>query len=320
MTMDGVYVKFELFVMLFIVAIAAVIVSLLLYRKIYNIKMRLRDILEVLDDILKGNINRKILSKPNDMTSEICYKINDIVYNFQEKVINLKKAEENNKQLMTSLSHDVRTPLTTLIGYLDAVKRDIVIGKEREEYIETACLKAHDMKEYVDVLFEWFKLNSDEEIFTIRKVEIAELTRNILKDWIPIFEKCSLDFDIDIPEKKIEANLDTDAYGRIINNLIQNVISHGQATHIEISVIRLDSYVKISVADNGRGISEQDLPHIFDRLYKCDKSRSEKGSGLGLSIVQQLVGKMGGVITVNSKLYRRTEFNVQFPLANKNFD
>lgn len=315
--MDGVYINFGLFIVLFIITVAAVITALLLFRKIQNIKLKLNDISDTLDDIAQGNSNRKILAKPNDMTSAICYKINEIVHDFRGQVTDLKKAEETNKQLMTSLSHDVRTPLTTLIGYLDAVQKGIVSGVEREEYVETARRRAHDMKDYVDLLFEWFKLNSNEETFTVQKIEFAELTRNLLKDWIPTFENTSLEFDIDIPDKRIEVNLDTDAYSRILNNLIQNVISHSRATHIKISIFMLNNYVRITVADNGEGISKQDLPHIFERLYKCDKARSEKGSGLGLSIVQQLVKKMGGTITVESEPCKRTEFIVQFPLADK---
>lgn len=87
---------------------------------------------------------------------------------------------------MTSLSHDVRTPLTTLIGYLDAAHKGLVTGKDRDDYIETARRKAHDLKEYIDVLFDWFKLNSNEFALEIQSVEAAELTRNILIDWIPI--------------------------------------------------------------------------------------------------------------------------------------
>ena len=80
---------------------------------------------------------------------------------------------------MTSLSHDVRTPLTTLIGYLDAAHKGLVTGRDRDDDIETARRKAHDLKEYIDVLFDWFKLNSDEFALEIQSVEAAELTRNI---------------------------------------------------------------------------------------------------------------------------------------------
>ncbi|WHH59716.1 HAMP domain-containing sensor histidine kinase [Petroclostridium sp. X23] len=312
--MGDIYINSGLLVFLLMIAVAGVVFSLIIFRKMRNIKLQLNDISDILDDIMQGNINRKILANPYDMTTAICYKINGIVHDFRGQIIELKKTEEANKQLMTSLSHDVRTPLTTLIGYLDATQKGIVVGAEREEYIETARRRAYDMKDYVDMLFEWFKLNSDEETFVILKAELAELTRNILKNWIPIFENASIDFDINIPENRIEVNLDTDAYFRILNNLIQNVISHSQATHIEIRVCLLNMCAKITVADDGIGISKQDLPHIFERLYKCDKARSEKGSGLGLSIVKQLVEKMGGSITVESIPYERTEFNISFPL------
>jgi signal transduction histidine kinase len=173
------------------------------------------------------------------------------------------------------------------------------------------------MKNYVDVLFDWFKLNSNEETFAIRKVELAELTRSLLKDWIPIFENHRLDFDIDIPETCFHVHIDEDAYIRIVNNLIQNVISHSKATYVRIKVSRNKRDAMIAVADDGKGISRQDLPHVFERLYKCDTARSEKGSGLGLSIVLQLVKKMGGSISVQSEPNQRTEFFVQFPLADE---
>ena len=315
--MDGIYVKLSLFITVVSVAVIAVITALMLARKVRNVKLKLNDILDTLDDIAQGNNNRKILAKPSDMTSMICYKMNDIVLAFRKQVIDLKKAEKTNSQLMTSLSHDVRTPLTTLIGYLDAAQKGIVAGTEREEYIETARLRAHDMKEYVDVLFEWFKLNSNEETFTIQEIELGEHTRNLLKDWISIFENIQLDFDIDITEKRIKVNLDPDAYTRIMNNLIQNVVSHSRATQVKIKVSLITAGVMISVADDGKGISKKDLSHIFERLYKCDTARSEKGSGLGLSIVQQLVEKMGGSISVQSEPYQQTEFIVRFPLADE---
>ena len=98
---------------------------------------------------------------------------------------------------------DVRTPLTTLIGYLDAAHKGLVTGKDRDDYIEIARRKAHDLKEYIDVLFDWFKLNSNEFALEIHPIEAAELTRNILIDWIPIFEDKQVDYDIDILEQPV---------------------------------------------------------------------------------------------------------------------
>ena len=89
----------------------------------------------------------------------------------------------------------------------------------RSPYIETARRKAHDLKEYIDVLFDWFKLNSNEFALEIQSLEAAELTRNILIDWIPIFEDKQVDYDIDIPEQPVRVRLDMDSYMRIVNNL-----------------------------------------------------------------------------------------------------
>ena len=160
--------------------------------------------------------------------------INEIVVSYESRLSMCRQTEETNRQLMTSLSHDVRTPLTTLIGYLDAAHKGLVTGKDRDDYIETARRKAHDLKEYIDVLFDWFKLNSNEFALEIQSVEVAELTRNILIDWIPIFEDKQVDYDIDIPEQPVRVRLDMDSYMRIINNLIQNIIAHSHADKIKI--------------------------------------------------------------------------------------
>ena len=188
-------------------------------------------------------------------------------------------------------------------------------GSERENYIETARHKAHDLKEYIDVLFDWFKLNSREFSINNKTEEIAEITRNTLIDWIPLFEDKSIEYMIDIPQQPFFVSVDADGYVRVLNNLLQNIMSHSHADKIEISVFSQETSVKITVSDNGVGIEEDDLKHIFERLYKCDKGRTEKGSGLGLSIAYQLVKKMNGSIHVESTFGQGTAFSLCFPLA-----
>ena len=148
----------------------------------------------------------------------------------------------------------------------------------------------------------------------IHSVETAELTRNILIDWIPIFEDKQVDYDVDISEQPVRVMLDVDSYIRIINNLIQNVIAHSHADKIKITLSKKKNSMELILADNGVGIEKEDLKHIFERLYKCDKGRAEKGSGLGLSIVHQLVEKMGGSIAVESVSGKGTAFTLIFPL------
>ena len=294
------------------ITIAAVLIC---WQVIRRVKNQIVEMTEALADIKDGNGNRRILSKTNEIVAPLAYEMNDIIVSYEDRLASFRQTEENNKQLMTSLSHDVRTPLTTLIGYLDAAHKGIVTGKDKDDYIETARRKAHDLKEYIDVLFDWFKLNSDEFVIAMDKVETVELTRNILIDWIPVFEDKQIDYSIDIPEQPFWVKFDSDAYMRILNNLIQNVISHSHADKIGISLSKQHKNIKILVMDNGIGIEKEDLKHIFERLYKCDKGRSEKGSGLGLSIVHQLVEKMNGTITVESVEGEGTTFKIFFPLA-----
>ena len=263
-----------------------------------RLKKQIAEITDALSDVKNGNGNRRILSAANEMTAPLAYEINDIVVSYENRLSTVRQTDATNRQLMTSLSHDVRTPLTTLIGYLDAAHKGIVTGKDRDDYIETARRKAHELKEYIDVLFDWFKLNSNEFAMEINTVEAKQI-----------------DYNIDIPEQPVQVRLDGDGYMRILNNLIQNVIAHSHGDKIEISLSKQEKNMQIQLADNGIGIKKEDLKHIFERLYKCDREWTEKGSGLGLSIVHQLVEKMSGTITAESVHGKGTKFTLIFPLV-----
>lgn len=295
-----------------IIAIISVLTSCLIVRRV---KKQISEMSDALADVKNGNGNRRILSAANELIAPLAYEINDIIVSYENRFFAFRQTDETNRQLMTSLSHDVRTPLTTLIGYLDAAHKGIVTGKDRDDYIETARRKAHDLKEYIDVLFDWFKLGSDEFAMEINTIEAGKLTRDILIDWIPIFEDKQIEYHIDIPEQPFRVRLDTDGYMRVLNNLIQNVIAHSHADRIEMILSKQSGNMKILLADNGIGIEKEDLKHIFERLYKCDKGRSEKGSGLGLSIVHQLIEKMNGTITAESVPGKGTAFTLIFSLA-----
>jgi len=292
-----------------------VIVIVSAARILHKEKRQIKEIAEALSDVRNGNGNRRVLADPNQLLAPLVYEINDIIRSYEDRLAAFQQTEETNKQLMTSLSHDVRTPLTTLIGYLDAVYKGVVTGTEREEYIETSRRKAYDLKDYIDVLFDWFKLNSDEFTMVIQRTEAAELTRNILIDWIPLFEDQGIAYSIEIPEQAIIVEFNPESYMRIINNLLQNVIVHSQADTVTVRLAKKEDTMQLLVADNGVGIRKEDLKLIFSRLFKCDKSRSEKGSGLGLSIAYQLAEKMGGKLAVESSPGQGATFILTLPLA-----
>lgn len=304
-------IKILVIILLLISIISVVDVLILLYQE----RKQIKEVAEALLDVKNGNGNRRVLAEPNQLLSPVVYEMNDIIRSYEDKLTFIQQKEEANKQLMTSLSHDIRTPLTTLNGYLDAVYNEMVTGEEREEYIKIARKKAYDLKEYIDVLFDWFKINSNEFSISLQPVEISELTRNILIDWIPIFEEKKIVYSVEIPNSPLLVNLDVDGYLRILNNLIQNIMMHSQANVVEFILKQEGAKVELIISDNGIGIDKEDLKYIFHRLYKCDKGRSQKGSGLGLSIVEYLITKMGGAIGVESEIHKGTSFCLQFPLS-----
>ena len=321
-------------VLYFLLAIS-LLLNIVLCSKVISINNKISQSNEVLDDIKKGNGNRKILSKDEDNFSEIIYKINEIVYLYEEKLIEFRKMENANNQLLTSLSHDIRTPITSIIGYTDAIKKELlkdglnykydlqsVIENNNtlennnviENYIDIVREKSYSLKEYLDNVFDWFKLNSNEFYLDLKDTEITELSRNIIKSWIVIFEEKDIDFDIEIEEKEIICNLDQNAYARVINNIIQNAVGHSKTKKIQISIKEEFRKIFITIKDFGVGIEPDDLKHIFDRLYKCDKARNKVGSGLGLYITKELVEKMNGCINVKSEVGEGTEFEIIFEI------
>ena len=250
-----------------------------------------------------------------DITKQICYDINQIAMDSQSQLIRQKQSEQAYKRLMTSLSHDVKTPLSSLVGYLEAVESGLVSGEEKDEYIHVAFEKSQHLKHFVENLFEWVKLDSGEQVFHFEILDLNELSRNLIADWISVLENNCFEYEIDIPEEEYLIRIDVNAYTRILNNILQNIILHSNGDKMMLRVLEDQQHIKIIISDNGKGITSENLPHIFERLYQCDKSRSAKGNGLGLAITKELVNAHKGTITANSTPNKGTEFIISFPKA-----
>ncbi|MCC0703643.1 HAMP domain-containing histidine kinase [Clostridioides sp. ES-S-0049-02] len=300
--------------LLFAFALALIIIVYLV-SILWRVRTQLALIKYALEDIKNGNLNRRVLTRKSDITRQICYDINEIAINSQSQLIQQKQSEQAYKQLMTSLSHDVKTPLASLVGYLEAIETDIVVGEEKDEYIHVAYNKAQHLKHFVENLFEWVKLDSREQIFHFELFDLNELSRNIIADWVPILEKCHFEYEIDIPETEYAMHIDVNAYTRILNNLLQNIIRHSDGDKVTLHIFENEQQVKIVVEDNGKGISSDNLLHIFERMYQCDHSRSSKGNGLGLAIVKELINVHKGTITANSTINMGTIFTILLPKA-----
>lgn len=303
----NVYLLFGLVLTLLIIAY---LVSIL-----RRVQTQLTVIKDALEDIKDGNLNRRVLARESDMTRQICYDINEIAINSQSRLIQQKQSEQVYKRLMTSLSHDVKTPLTSLVGYLEAIENKIVVGKEKDEYLHVASDKAHHLKYFVENLFEWVKLDSGEQVFHFELFDLNELSRNIIADWVPILENSHFEYEFDIPETEYSMHIDANAYTRILNNLLQNIITHSEGDNMTLRIFENKQQAQIVILDNGKGISSDHLPHIFERMYQCDHSRSAKGNGLGLSIAKELVIAHKGTITVSSIPGSGTTFTILLPKA-----
>ncbi|WP_430612496.1 sensor histidine kinase [Enterococcus sp. DIV0876] len=287
------------------------IISLLLnvYLILY-IKSKAKQVTSFIKEMKDEHGTKRMLISERDLFSPVVFEINAVIADYEQQVQQLKKEINSSKELMTSLSHDIRTPLTTLIGYLDAIQLGIVTGLEKEEYIEVSRKKAYALKTYVDRLFEWFKFNSDDYTMDMQNVEIVELTRTLLIDWVPVFEKNKIKFDFDFPEQGLYTLVDKFMYKRVIDNLISNVMEHSEADFFHLSLGYNASKITIKIMDNGVGIDETSIQKVFDRLYKVDQGRSAKGSGLGLAIVRDILQKIDGTITVDSVVNNQTVFTI----------
>ena len=287
------------------------IIILLLHHNLSN-KKKIQEIVKILDDIYSGNLDRRLVADENSEISSLVYKINEIVIKDKHKLSEFNKAEKAYKKLVTSLSHDIRTPLSTLIGYLEVLEKDTMSYEEQQKFIQIAKEKALNLSAYIQSLFEWLKLESGEWTYDFKEENICELTRLVLADWIIKFEGNNINFNFDIPEKALFILIDKNAYDRIINNLLANMIKHSHANKLVVQVTEEISEVQIVISDNGVGIDEKDLPLIFGRLYKCDTSRTENSNGLGLAITKELAIALNGTINVISSNGKGATFILRF--------
>ena len=300
---------------LLLALVLALLVIGYLARTLLGVRRQLGIIKEALQDIKDGNLNRRVLASESDMTKQICYGINEIASSSQARLVRQKQAEQAYKRLMTSLSHDVKTPLASLVGYLEAVENGLVTGPEKDEYIHVAVEKAHRLKQFVTSLFEWVKLDAGEQVYHFGVFDLNEITRNSIAEWVPMLEAAGVAYEIEIPETEYPVRLDPNAYTRVLNNLLQNTLAHSGASCVWLRVTEGEKEAQIEVTDNGKGVSPDDLPHLFERMYQCDHSRADGGNGLGLSIAKELISAHNGTIKAQSTPGQGMTFTVSLPKA-----
>lgn len=276
--------------------------------------IRIKYIKKSLEDFLGGQDSLTLFTNKNDALGELIFEINKLLSSYKVQKQNYEKERNDKKRLLSNLSHDVRTPLVSVIGYIEAVIQNRIDESSKNDYIETAYNKALILKEQINQLFELVQSDANEIVLHFEKIDVCETLRQVIIDFLPVIEKDQITFESDIPDKEIYISADQYSVTRIYQNLIRNTLIHGKSgNYLGVSVSKANSDVYIDITDKGLGIEKEHLPFIFDRLYKADDART-RGGGLGLAVAKELANKMNGNIEVLRSVPGDTVFRITFPV------
>ncbi|MGN6710473.1 sensor histidine kinase [Anaerocolumna jejuensis] len=296
------------------IAILSCIVCILIFMQYIQYR-RIKNIKKTIEDVLSGQDSLTLFTNENDALGELVFEINKLLSSYREQKQNYEKEQKDKKRLLSNLSHDVRTPLVSVIGYIEAVIQNRIDESKKNDYIETAYHKALVLKEQINQLFELVQNDANEIELQFEKVDICEFLRQIIIDFLPIIEKDQLTFEANIPDNEIYISADKYCITRIFQNLIRNTLIHGKSgNYLGVFVSKKNEDVFIDITDKGMGIEKEHLPFIFDRLYKADHART-RGGGIGLAISKELSNKMNGNIEILRSLPGDTVFRVTFPVT-----
>ncbi|RST76100.1 HAMP domain-containing histidine kinase [Siminovitchia acidinfaciens] len=282
----------------FVTAIIILILSRIITRPLIKMK-------EATKKLSQGNFSIQLESKSNDELGELVESIQLLA-----NELNHLKTERN--EFLASISHELRTPLTYIKGYSEVAKRDHLGLEERLSYLNVITEETTKMTTLVTELMQLAQL--DNNTFTIQKefFSVCESLKKISQRLLPTFKQAGIKLLTVCPEN-IHIHADPVRFEQIVVNLLENARNYSpEGTSTTIEVAKKDAEIKISIHDQGKGIPSNDVPFIFERFYRVDKSRSRElgGTGLGLSIVKELVDAHHWEIEVSSKTNKGTTFTI----------
>lgn len=231
-----------------------------------------------------------------------------------------RNAERQKNELITNVAHDLRTPLTTIVGYLELIKDDTALSKEDvHKYSGIAYEKSIRLQEMMDDLFEFTKLDNADIKLNKSMINLSGLIMQMTDEFYPSFKDCNITPIVDLPEENIYVQGDGQLLARVFDNLISNALKYGyHNTDLKIEVSGGEKYATVKVINHGDTIASEDIPLLFNKFYRTDSSRNSKtgGTGLGLAITKNIVDLHHGDISVTSD-DQITTFIVKF---NRYFD
>lgn len=322
---DQLFSEYFLRGLFFIFAIITILIltnGTLTYMVSRSIVLPLKELEKAALKIKDGELDSKITYTANDEMGDVFSSFNEMRERLKDSLEKQISYEENRKELIASISHDIRTPLTVLKGYVEGLKDGVANTEEKKDhYLNTIYQKAHQMDHLIDNLFLFSKMEMDKYPYNPVSVELSQWMANAVAD-----------LSVDYPEinfqtflkEKASISADPAELFRVISNIVQNSYIYAGRKDIVISVIVkiTDNQSQIIISDNGIGVSEKKLPLIFDRFYQADESRSQnpKGSGIGLSIAKMIINQHRGQLQAVSQEGKGLSIIITIPLTDNQND
>lgn len=296
-------------------AVAALSGAVLYQRIVLQAQMRqsLEEMTAVLGRVLDGESGEQVMVFTQDQAlTGLIAQINRLLEERQRRRAEYRRTEQAVRRMLANISHDIRTPMTVVLGYLEIMR----LRKEcREELLEKVEARAGEVMELMDRFFTLAKLEAGDMELERSRVDVGEVCRETVLDFYQILTRQEIRVEAEIPEGAVWGCCDREALRRILNNLISNAVRYGgDGGYLGVSLREGEDALFLEVADRGKGVAPGAGEQVFQRLVTLEDSRSSgEGSGLGLSIARELARRMGGDIDLESVPGLRTAFTVRLP-------
>jgi len=299
----------------FLALLATLLAGLSLF---FVLTRRLRSLSTAVAAFEQGRYNYRLEIKGRDEIADLSRGFNEMASSVEKGIEELHRAENQRTELIANISHDLRSPLTSIRGHLETIllKDDKLGGKERQEFLETILRNVSSFQKLVEELFDLARLESRQIVPDLETVMMAELVQDVILKLKSRSDESEIQVEMKIRGDITGVPGDMGLLERVLTNLIENALSHTPAGgKITVGIQSGSGTLTIEVQDTGPGIAPEDLPHIFERFYRADKSRDRRipGTGLGLAIVKGIMELHGGSVSARNIPGSGALFTLTFP-------
>jgi len=307
---------------IWVITIAAIVIVTGFGITMYLSGSILTPINELKSDVKKltdGNFDFEITYSKDDEIAELCVMLDKLRIKLKDNVRRQLEYEYERNMLIANISHDLKTPITSIKGYVEGVFDGVADTPEkREKYLRTILSKTELMDELIENLSMYSKLELKKLPFCFEYDDICEFISNELAEYMPELKSNNIVLECEIPHPRIIVKLDRGKMRRVVSNLISNAIKYKKdgEGRLKVSIKRFNRGMVLTFLDNGIGIKEGETDKVFEGFYRSDQSRNStiKGNGLGLSITKQIIEESGGRIWIKSREGIETQVNIYLPV------